>query len=113
MENRRKKQRFRIQLPGKVRAEGQTYAIESANLSASGVRIVLDAPLLEGAEVKISLQLQEENRSGMPHRLTTAGTVVWCQEDIVAGYQAGIRFEGSPEGEPFDLESFLANFETI
>lgn len=111
MKNRRRRQRFLVQVPGKVRAEGQTHAIESANLSVSGVRIVLDSPLLEGADVRISLKLQ--NGPGEPIRWTTAGTVVWCQEDIVAGYQAGIRFEGAPEGKPFDLESFLADFEPI
>ena len=88
MENRRKDNRYRLRLKGFVRFEGRRLRVQTENISVSGARIALDRPLLEGASVTLDLPLSEDPEA----RSILSGTVVWCTEDMEAGFQAGISF---------------------
>ena len=65
--------------------------MQTENLSISGARITVERPLLEGAEVTLDLALKQ-GAAPSPLRLSLDGTVVWCTEDLEAGFQAGIAF---------------------
>jgi hypothetical protein len=107
MNNRRKERRYQIKLAGKVRSEGTVHRIETENLSINGVRITLDMPLLEGAEVEIVLRLPGESAEQKWRPFTTTGEVVWCNEHIVAGFQAGIRFTALQDARCRELGGIL------
>ncbi len=91
MDNRRQKRRYRARLKGHLWFEGQKVSVETVNLSESGVRITLDMPLLEGSDVRLHLDVSP-NGVMKVEPIVANGVVVWCQEDIEVGYQAGIRF---------------------
>jgi c-di-GMP-binding flagellar brake protein YcgR len=109
MENRRRQQRYGARLRGHIWAEGQKLSLETLNLSASGVRISLDAPLLEGAEVKLRLQVSLSG-SNKSEPINVNGVVVWCNEDMEVGYQAGIRFDAISEDHRRYLEGSLPSY---
>ena len=109
MENRRKEQRFRVRTKGVVQLEGHKVRMLTENLSVSGARISLDRPLLEGAEVNLDLMLKAEDA---PFNLCISGTVVWCTEDMDAGFQAGIAFTSRME-DTTALSAFLADYPAI
>ena len=109
MENRREKQRYNARIKGHLWIEGRKVAIETVNLSESGVRIVLDAPLLEGADVKLRLCMSL-NRGTQTELITGNGVVVWCNEDMDAGYQAGIRFVTLPDDQCLYLMRSLPTY---
>ena len=110
MKNRRKEHRYRVRLAGKIFIENRVFQMESENVSVGGVRISLDRPLLEGADVNITLQLGKPENPGSPGTFTTSGTVIWCQEDILVGYQAGIRFSSQMNTARQRLATFLLAF---
>jgi hypothetical protein len=112
MENRRRQQRYGARLKGYVWAEGRKASVETLNLSASGVRISLDAPLLEGAEVKLRLYVSL-NGSTKSEPITVSGVVVWCNEDMDVGFQAGIRFDAISDDHRQYLEGSLPSYAPV
>ena len=107
MENRRREQRYRVKITGRIRSEGEIHRVETENLSVNGVRITLDVPLLEGADVEIVLRLPGDGTGAKWHPFTTTGQVVWCAEHIAAGYQAGIRFTALQDARCRELGGIL------
>ena len=108
MENRRKSQRRRVRMLGRLIAHGRLLTVSMENLSAGGVRIVLDMPLMEGAEVEISLSaVRRTDEPALAEPIDTRGTVAWCTEDMDVGFQAGIRFDSMAVGEKERLAEFL------
>jgi hypothetical protein len=112
MENRRKQPRYRARLKGHIWTEGFKYPIETENLSASGVRISLDAPLLEGAEVRLSLNVPLDGQTKTTP-ITVKGVVVWCNEDMDAGFQSGIRFSAIEDLLRRFLEGSLPSYAPV
>jgi hypothetical protein len=94
MENRRKELRYRVQAEGVINARGRRLRIQTENLSLSGARVTSDRPLLEGDEITLDLALKD---SGEVKNFKIPGTVVWCAEDMDAGFQAGLSLVPTPE----------------
>ncbi len=111
MENRRKEQRYRVRSKGFVRLEGRKMNMQTENLSVGGARITLDRPLLEGAEVTLYLMLRQGTATS-PLHLCMTGTVVWCNEDMDAGFQAGIAFS-SPQRDALLLAGCIVAYPAI
>jgi hypothetical protein len=112
MKNRRKQPRYGARLKGHIWTEGFKYPIETENLSASGVRITLDAPLLEGAEVKLCLNVAIDGETETTP-ITVKGVVVWCNEDMDAGFQSGIRFSVIEDSQRRFLEGSLPSYAPV
>lgn len=93
MKNRRRNQRYHAKRKGHVEFEGRQIPFETRNLSVSGARVLLDSPLLEGADVEIWIQMTINGRDDITP-IQLRGTVIWCNEDMDVGFESGIRFNG-------------------
>ncbi len=101
MENRRKETRYRILSKGFVKLNNHRIAMQTENISKTGVRISTDRPLLEGEDVLLELHLPRKKEGILP--MNILGTVVWCTEDMDAGFQIGISFSlNAKETEQMD-----------
>jgi hypothetical protein len=94
MENRRRETRYRIRCNGTVAVDGRKFSMETVNISQGGVRITLDRPLMEGISISIALRLDDVLFDGP---FVSAGHVVWCNEDMEAGFEAGVQLTPSKD----------------
>jgi hypothetical protein len=94
MKDKRKFERFEIQVPAKIEITAQDgrsvkFELETQDLSAGGMFIKLDQPLPEGCQIKIDIVLSFEelitatDPSGSL-LLTTTGYVVRSGDDGIA-----------------------------
>ena len=107
MENRRKERRYRIRRTGMIGDTAGAHAVETIDVSPTGARVALDRPLLEGADVMLSLHLPE---SPFGERLNADAVVIWCAEGMDVGFEVGLRLN-LPDEDKTRLAAFLADFE--
>jgi hypothetical protein len=110
MDNRRKHQRHRVSLKGRLNTEGRPVTAQVDNLSEGGARVSLDAPLLEGSLVELYLKLPN-GAGGDRASLRAVGNVIWCQEHMDVGFQAGISFTSIANEMSEQLLTYLATRE--
>ena len=89
LQGKRNGNRLRLGLPAKLVLPHETRECLLDNVSASGARVRLDAPLDKGRTVMLGF-----------HELRVYGTVSWCRNG-----ECGIRFDSKIEQE--DMEGFL------
>ena len=83
--------------------ENKSFSLETVNISENGVRITTDRPLLEGASITVELHLQ---KNPSLETFTAPGVVIWCQEGLDVGFDAGIAFS-LPANTARHLQSYL------
>jgi uncharacterized protein (TIGR02266 family) len=108
MDNRRRHQRYRVSLAARLNADGPWVTAHADNLSQGGARFSLDAPLLEGSPVKVDLRL-----AGGGEAIRASGTVIWCNEHMDVGFQAGVSFADFDTATRERLDQFLASCKPI
>jgi hypothetical protein len=108
MDNRRRHQRYRVSLAARLSADGPWVPAHADNLSPGGARFSLDAPLLEGSPVEVDLRLPQGDAA-----VRVTGAVVWCNEHMDVGFQAGVSFGLLDAASRKRLDEFLATCKPI
>ena len=87
MEERRKLERFALNLPASIRAIGsvsRTLDLVTQNISAGGAFFLTDNPLPKGLKVLMELVLKRESGLGKAAKLKINGKVIRSQPDGMA-----------------------------
>jgi len=73
------------------------------DINSKGLRLQLDKPLEAGTAIKVRFELED-------HRLEpfdVQGKVIWCQENPVKGYWAGLLFGEITEKQREQIDKFV------
>ncbi len=88
----RAQQRFEIRIGAELRVDGKVVTGTTRNLSTGGMCVEIDRPMTEGAMVRLTLFLVEDDVETEGARgLELTGTVQWTAE-ADRGYAIGVKF---------------------
>lgn len=105
---RRNAERLNVSLAVKYCENGKCVAAKSVDISASGIRLLLDEKIGEGTPLKLEIKLPEEKNN-----IKTRGEVVWAKEvseENLPGkrlFNTGIKFSNSQEADEKKLFNFI------
>ena len=102
MKENRKLERYNLILTGEIIFFGETFSMETVNISDGGLCVTTDTPLMEGEATEVLLRLNNQD----DFHLKISAKVIWCYEHIEVGFQSGISFSGC-ETERKRLKSYL------
>jgi hypothetical protein len=103
MKERRKLERFSLQMAAKIKllspAEGEFFSLTSSNISAGGAFFPTSEPITEGARVQLILTIPSE----ILQKLTGTQSMVEIQGTVVRSEPTGIaiRFDKNYQISPF------------
>jgi hypothetical protein len=93
MENRRKHQRFRAAIAAELELDNELYTGITRDLSQTGTSLFVDAPLVNDAQLQLTLLLTEDGIAAPDSEpLSLPAEVVWVNERKHSGVLAGLRF---------------------
>jgi c-di-GMP-binding flagellar brake protein YcgR len=93
MENRRKHQRFRAAIAAELEHDAEQYSGVTRDLSQTGASIFVEGPVIEDAELTLTLFLTEDGIATPDSEpLTIQAKVVWVAERKHNGVLAGLHF---------------------
>jgi hypothetical protein len=99
--------RYDIRLSAELRVDGRTLTGTTRNLSMGGLCLELERPLKEGAFVRLSLFMVEDDVEAEGARtLDVTGTVQWSAESE-RGYALGVKFGNLTAAQQLALGSAL------
>lgn len=91
-ETQRAAKRFEIRIGAELRVDGKVVTGTTRNLSTGGMCVEIDRPMTEGALVRLTLFLVEDEVETEGARgLDLTGTVQWTAE-ADRGYAIGVKF---------------------
>lgn len=73
------------------------------DINSQGLRLQLDKPLEAGAAIKVRFELED-------HRLQpfdVQGKIIWCQENPLKGYWAGVLFSEITDKQREQIDKFV------
>jgi len=108
---RRSVDRLNISLQVKYYANGSTLATQSADISARGIRLLLDEKIEKGSPLRMEIKLPEDDRL-----IQASGEVVWAEESkedeknsVKRFFNTGIKFSGFQNSDNEKLFDFIQN----
>jgi len=105
---RRNAERLNVSLAVKYCENGKCSNAKSLDISASGIKLLLDEKIEKGTPLKLEIKLPEEKRN-----IKTRGEVVWTKEiseKDTSGkrvFNTGIKFSDSQPADEKRLFSFV------
>lgn len=109
MENRRRHQRFRAAIAAEIELDTQLYEGVTRDLSATGASILAKAPLVDSAQILLTLLLTEDGIAAPDaDPLTLRAEIMWVAEPTHAGTLAGVRFLNMTADDSKRLHGLLA-----
>lgn len=103
--------RYSLRLGAELKVEGHTVTGTTRNLSLGGLCLELDRPLKEGAFIRMTLFLVEDDVEAEGARgLDLTGTVQWMAEGD-RGYAVGVKFGNLTTTQTAALKNALSAVE--
>ncbi|MFH1594157.1 MAG: PilZ domain-containing protein [Candidatus Omnitrophota bacterium] len=103
---RRGADRLNLSLDVKYFENGNASGVKTIDISAKGIRLVLDEKFVKDITLRLEIRLPDDN-----HLIKARGIVVWCEEESEEGsskrlFSTGIKFydfHGKDEKRLFDF----------
>jgi len=106
---RRSVDRLDISLQVKYIANGATLSTRSADISAMGIRLLLDEKIEKGSSLRMEIKLPDES-----YLIRASGEVVWAEESkedektsVKRFFNTGIKFSGFQNADAEKLSDFI------
>jgi c-di-GMP-binding flagellar brake protein YcgR len=100
--------RFPVRLAAEIDLDGRTIAASTQNVSVGGAALVLDAPIPDGRELRLTLVLTQDGIEDPDEEpLETKAKVAWTKRQD-AKVIAGLQFHVLAGPQRARLERFLA-----
>ena len=101
--------RFPVELAAEISLGPRTLSAATQNLSEGGVGLVVDEPLVDGAEVRLSLFLTQDGIEDPDQEpLETGAVVAWSAPSDQGVHLIGLRFGALSPSQQGQLQRFLA-----
>lgn len=114
MENRRKYQRFKAAVAAAIEIDAEQYEGTTRDLSQSGTSVFIQAPLVEGSIIQVTLFITEDGIEAPDSEpLALNAEVVWVTERKQNGVLAGLRFVKQSAQDSQRLALLLAAFTSM
>jgi PilZ domain len=109
MENRRKHQRFRAAVAAEIELDGELYEGKTRDLSETGASVLIQAPLLDGAAIQLTLFLTEDGiEAPDAEPFVLEAEVMWIAPQPQKLVLAGLRFATPSAQDALRLAQLLA-----
>jgi hypothetical protein len=109
MNNRRKHARYRAAVAAEIELEAELYDGKTRDLSLTGASLLTSAPLVEGANIQLTLFLTEDGiETADAEPLVLAAEVMWVSEQTQGDVLSGLRFAPVNREDTRRIEQLLA-----